>query len=216
MAKRATKRGNARQKGYKPSDLAGAATRLATGGMPILNPRRRRRKNHHNDGAAIEAYSDFHGREPGELIEYDQTVRYPGRTAAIGELVKLKVKVPGGRVEGGRVVTLSGFKGAMLTRHPREVQLYVEGGDQSLDLEEFGISAPHGMEFLGEVTEVTYFTRKDHLGKDGGEANYVHKFGKNEETGERTERPLLNFDVANEQLIFAGGGYTIPAEGIDG
>jgi hypothetical protein len=181
--------------------------------VAITNPSRR---NHHNDQAAIDAYRDFHGREPGELIEFDRPVKYPGRTTALGDLVKLKVKVPAGRLEGSRIVTLSNFKGALLTRHPREVQLYLEGGDQSVDLEEFGILEPHGIEFLGEVTEITYYTRKDHLGREGGEANYVHTFGRNEETGEKTERPLLNYDVTNEQLIFAGGGYSIPAEGIDG
>lgn len=176
-----------------------------------------RRRNHHNDQAALDAYREFHGREPGELLEFDQHWKHPGRTTALGKLEKLKVEIPAGRVRGSRIVTLSGFKGAMLTRHPREVQLYIEGGDQSVGLEEFGITwAPHVDEFLGEVKEVTYFTTKDHLGKEGGTANYVHTFGRNEETGEKTERPRLNYNVDNEQLTISGGGYTIPAEGIDG
>lgn len=180
------------------------------------NPRTRR--NHHNEPAAIEAYKDFHGREPEELIEGETKYHYPGRTAAIGELISLKIRIPLGRVtDGGRVVTVKNFDGAMLTRHPTEVQLYVELGDQSLDLEEFGITGqPHAVEFLGDLVEVVYFTTKDHLGKEGGEANYVHKFGTNESTGEKTECPRVNYRVADEQIEFSGGGYTIPSEGIDG
>lgn len=175
------------------------------------------RRNHHNEPAAIEAYKDFHGREPDELIEGETKYHYPGRTAAIGELISLKIRVPAGRVEGGRVVTVKNFDGAMLTRHPTEVQLYIELGDQSLDLEEFGITGqPHAVEYLGHLVEVTYYTVKDHLGREGGEANYVHRFGVNEATGEKTECPRVNYRVADEQIEFSGGGYTIPPEGIDG
>ena len=181
------------------------------------NPRSR--KNHHNEPAAIEAYKDFHGREPEELLEFETKTHYPGRTAAIGELISLKIRVPAGRVsDGGRVVTVKNFNGAMLTRHPSKVQLYVEGGDQSLDLDEFGLSNSdaHEVEYLGHLVEVTYYTVKDHLGREGGEANYVHKFGVNEATAEKTECPRVNYRVADEQIEFSGGGYTIPSEGIDG
>ena len=94
----------------------------------------------------------------------------------------------------------------------------MEGGDQSLDLDEFGLSNAdaHEVEYLGHLVEVTYYTIKDHLGDEGGEANYVHKFGTNEATGEKTECPRVNYRVADEQIELSGGGYTIPSEGIDG
>jgi hypothetical protein len=87
-------------------------------------------------------------------------------------------------------------------------QLYIEGGDQSVDLRDFGIKTPHEKEILGHVTDVWYFTTKDHLRpEDGGTAIYHHKFGK--------IKPTMIYDVPNQLLEFAGGGYTIPDEGID-
>ena len=35
------------------------------------NPHKRTRKNHHNEAAAVDAYRDFHGREPEEIIEFE-------------------------------------------------------------------------------------------------------------------------------------------------
>ena len=55
--------------------------------------------------------------------------------------------------------------------------------------------------------QVLYFTRKDHLGKEGGIANYDHKF--------EEPYPELQYDVRNEQLIFSGGRYVILPEGVD-
>lgn len=166
--------------------------------------------------AAIEAFEEFHGEAPKLLKEFTTKVHYHGTTAGIGELVSLKIRLPRDReVEGGRVVTLKGFKGAMLTENPQKTQLFIEGGDQSLDLEVFGISEPHEVEHLGECVEVTYFTAKKHLGRDGGTANYVHRFGG--EAGEpKTPRPQMIYRVRDKVIEFAGGGYTIPAEGIDG
>ncbi len=78
-----------------------------------------------------------------------------------------------------------------------------------MNLKAFGISQPHEHEILGEVAAVCYFTEKLHLiDKDGGKGSYVHKFG--------APRPVLVYDTRNKLLSFAGGGYTIPSEGIDG
>jgi len=218
------RRKNARRPGVKDlTQLAGTAAKAGVFGPLALlnagNKNPRTRRNHHNEKAAVEAFRDFHGRDPEEIIEFEREYHLPpSRTASIGELISLKIRVPAGRVEGGRVVTVKNFDGAMLTRHPTKLQLYVEGGDQSLDLDEFGLSNAdaHEVEFLGDLVEVVYFTTKDHLGNEGGEANYVHTFGKNESTGEKTECPRVNYRVADEQIELSGGGYTIPSEGIDG
>ena len=189
--------------------------------QPQQNPSRR---NHHNDQAAIDAYRDFHGEEPKEIIEFETVHHFPGRTAALGDLIELKIRIPRDRdIEGGRVVTLKKFGEAWLTRHPTMRQLYAEGGDQSVDLDEFGLDSgdPNETEYLGELVRCLYFTRKVHLGRDGGTANYDHKFGERElgehELGlSKTELIKVGYHVPDEQLIFMGGGFTIPAEGIDG
>lgn len=178
---------------------------------------RRSKKNPGTD-AATEAYREFHGRDPEERIVFTSTHRFPAHTAAIGDLVELTIKTPKERGLKDRYVNLSNFGEAWLTRHPRMKQLYVEGGDQSVDLGAFGLDSkdPHETEYLGELVRCVYYTRKDHLGKDGGEANYHHRFGKNELTLDKTELIKVGYHVPDEQLLFVGGGYEIPAEGIDG
>lgn len=95
----------------------------------------------------------------------------------------------------------------MLCFNEAGTQLYIEGGDQGVNLKEFSISTPHEMETLGDVLVVEYFTTKNHLGSDGGTAIYRHKFHK--------PYPELVYDVRNQQLVFSGGKYVILPEGID-
>jgi hypothetical protein len=117
-------------------------------------------------------------------------------------------------------VDLSDFGEAWLTEHPKMKQLYVEGGDQSVDLSTIGLSDsdPHEFEYLGDLVRCVYFTNKEHLGKEGGEANYHHRFGKKERVLglEKTELIKVGYHVPDEQLVLFGGGYEIPPEGIDG
>ena len=165
--------------------------------------RRARRANPADTAEA--AYQDFHGRPPDELVEVKKTVHFHANLAGAGKLKRLVVKA----ARTGDRVTLSGFKGALLAFNEAQTQLFVEGGDQTVDLAEFGISGrPHECEVLGEVLSVDYFTRKDHLSAaDGGTAVYRHKFEK--------PYPTLIYDVLNEQLSFSGGDYVILPEGID-
>jgi len=153
---------------------------------------------------AVKAYEDFHGRQPDEMVKVVKHIHYHGHLTGAGKLEKLIVR----SLDGERVA-ISGFKGAILSFNEKKTQLFVEGGDQKVDVREFGISdTPHETEVLGEVLAVEYFTRKDHLRpEDGGTAIFHHKFDK--------PRPTLVYDVVNKQLIFAGGGYSIPDEGID-
>ena len=195
----------------KHPDVARSSVRAfgVKGGFKKKNPGR----------TAEDAYREFHGRDSQEIIEFETTHHFPKRTSAIGDLIELDIKIPRDRhVKGGQYVKLSNFGECWLTENPRMKQLYVEGGDQSLDLAEFGLdeSDPHEWEYLGELVRAVYFTTKDHLGKDGGEANYHHKFGKNELTLKKTELIKVGFHVPDEQLWFIGGDYEIPSEGIDG
>jgi hypothetical protein len=151
-----------------------------------------------------EAYADFHGRPSEETVVVEKQVHYHKHLAAAGKLEKLVVVS-----RKGDRVTLSRFKGAVLCFNERRTQLFVEGGDQTVNLREFGISPnnAHEVETLGDVTDVEYFTTKDHLGNDGGTAIYHHKFSK--------PYPELVYDVVNESLMFSGGRYVVLPEGID-
>jgi len=173
---------------------------LKTGKMPKLNKGKRRNPALESE----EAYADFHGRPSEETVVVEKQVHYHKHLAAAGKLEKLVVVS-----RHGERVTLSRFKGAVLCFNERRTQLFVEGGDQSVDLSEFGISPKnaHEIETLGEVTDVEYFTTKDHLGNDGGTAIYHHKFSR--------PYPELVYDVVNQSLTFSGGRYVVLPEGID-
>jgi hypothetical protein len=167
---------------------------------------------------AADRYEYFHGR-PAEV---DTVIKTPihrhSVLSGIGELKELLILA----ISGDRKVKLEGFKGALLAETEKGTQLYIKGGDQSVNLKDFGISEPHEAEILGALLNVVYFTTKDHLmPEDGGTANYKHKFGK-----VRTKRyvfgkkgarlPMVGYDTRNKLLSIQGGTYKIVAEGIDG
>ncbi len=171
-------------------------------GKKSLRTRRNPATKRNPEALAAEAYRDFHGKEPEKVITVDTPRHYHGVLAGIGKLEFL-------RFQNGRVKALEFGKGTYLAENEKRTQLFIVGGDQSVNLKAFGIAQPHETEILGEISAVGYFTEKRHLiEKDGGRATYVHKFG--------SPRPVLVYDVKNRLLSFAGGGYTIPSEGIDG
>ena len=105
--------------------------------------------------------------------------------------------------------TIKDFGGALLCSNEDRNQLFIEGGDQAIELSVFGIKQAHELEILGAVTEIGYRTTKHHLGAEGGKALYFH------ETGEEGGRaPDLVYRTRDERLEIVGGSYTIEAEGI--
>jgi hypothetical protein len=179
------------------------------------NPHRKRTKkkllNRKNPAAkrnpeasARAAYRDFHGKDPETVITVDTPRHYHGVLPGIGKLDFVSLYRPQGRAKG-----IKFSKGTYLCENEKRTQLFIVGGNQSVNLKDFGITHPHETEVLGEVSEIGYRTEKLHLiEKDGGKGLYVHKFS--------VPRPTLVYDVRNKLLSFAGGGYTIPSEGIDG
>lgn len=157
--------------------------------------------------AAVEASEEFHGQGVQEEFEVKQKIFEHDTLADLGELVSMDIHA----INGG-VVHLSGFDGARLAQSPKgfPFQLFIEGGDQEVDLSEFDIEVPHEIEVLGKLKSIKYYTDKKHLGKDGGVANYKHKLG--EVSG---KVPHVIYDVMNKTLSIAGGAYTILPEGID-
>ena len=189
--------------------MAKAAPLAALTNRTKNNPKRR-----NPEDSAADRFQDFHGEPAKEVLTWTEGYRYHGVTSDIGKLVSLVVSLP--RARGGGAVEIAGLKGAHLTMNEAGTQLFVEGGDQSLDLAQFGVKTEHDREYLGELARVTYHTNKTHLGRDGGNADYVHTFGRMESSGKKTERPQVFYDVLNEEILIAGGGYEIPSEGIDG
>lgn len=169
-------------------------------------------------GEAQQVYQEFHGEPPSETVIVEKKVHFHKHLASAGELRKLEVRR---RVDRG-VTTLTRFKGALLAFNEAKNQLFVEGGDQTVSLEAFGIdpNEAHEMETLGQVLAIDYFTDKTHLGDEGGVATYEHEFRTTNELGKHVtvkiaRYPDLIYSVPNEQLYFSGGSYLIRAEGID-
>lgn len=181
--------------------------------LPARMPRHRRNQA---DGMAAQLedaaarYEYFHGRDPEIVSTVEQVIDTPSVVSGIGRLEKLIVK----GVNGNKVV-LGDFQGALLAQNIEGTQLYIQGGDQAVNLKDFGITVPHEQEILGACQWVYYFTTKDHLGDDGGEAIYKHKFGPSRETP-KSKPPVLIYDVRNRLLFFAGGNYDLPEVGIRG
>jgi hypothetical protein len=189
---------------------------------------RKRRRNPADE--AEDAYQRFHGRPPNGVVVVETAVHHHTRLAGAGELLGLVIRFED---EGNEYdVVLKGFKGALLAMNEKRTQLYVEGGDQSINLAEFAIDKPyHEYETLGRLVAVGYYTTKDHLdAKDGGEAEYWHMIEWTEEFPahlkkqvtqaeknelDDNEGPDVIYDVRSKLLSFSGGTYTIPDEGID-
>jgi hypothetical protein len=174
-----------------------------------------RRKRNPAD-AAMAVSEELHGRKVKAMIPVQQKRHYHKYLAELGELEKLVVLCRDGRHR----VTLKGFDGAMLCSNEDRNQLFIVGGDQSVNLKDFGIKSPHEIETLGEVIAIDYFTDKEHLGSEGGTAVYTHKFRSTNDNGRHktirmARNPDLIYYLRDQHLEFSGGSYEIRAEGID-
>ena len=190
--------------------------KLSKSELSILKQRFRKAAKRQNPAsAAAEVFEEFHGFEPSEVVTVTKHIHHHEHLAAAGKLTHLDVWGVDGK--GHHV---SGFKGAFLAFNESKDQLFVEGGDQSVNLEDFGIRKAHELETLGRLTDIGYQTNKTHLGDEGGEAVYVHKFRSTNQNGKHVivkiaRYPDLIYDVRNEQLLFSGGSYEILREGIN-
>jgi len=173
-----------------------------------------KRKSRNPAAASAAVYEEFHGRPSSEEVTVIDKLHVHENLAGLGSLRKIVADcVDGKRHE------IVGFGKAILCSNETKNQLFIRGGDQALDLAEFGISRPHELETIGVVVEIWYFTTKDHLGKEGGTAIYFHKAGETRTFSGRTKMagygPDLIYRVRDKLLEFSGGTYEIRAEGID-
>lgn len=175
-------------------------------GLIGKHAKRNNGKKRNPEDTAIAAYRDTHGQLPKRDTFVQTKLAYHKNLAGMGRLLELVIF----RMDGKGEVTVSGFgKDCMLALNESQSQLFIVGGNQAVDLKCFGIKEPHESEVLGTCRSVAYFTEKVHLiAKDGGKGAYEHKFS--------SPRPYIVYDTRNKLLSFAGGGYSIPAEGIDG
>lgn len=158
--------------------------------------------------AAAELSEDFHGRDPRWQTDLIETHRYRQNLADLGGLEELVVITP-----SRHQVTLRFGYDTRLAAFPENGQLYLKGGDQSIDLNEFPLSDNEKTKdyvVLGVVDSIAYYTAKHHLdARDRQGGTYEHHFG--EDGG---EQPLLIYDQVNRRLWLTGGSYRVEGRGI--
>lgn len=187
--------------------------RLNPAELVVLGGNPKRRAN----GAAEDLYAGFQGREPAELLEYDETQTMPRKTTVLGDLVALgfgnRTK-SGEELHGDALATRwnqcshISFAGddVKLASNGARTQLYFVGGNQELDASTIGALGGSGSR-IGPVYFVVYNTRKAQDNFEGGQ--YTHEFG--EEGG---RRPSASYDAAIERVLLRGGSYVIEDRGI--
>jgi hypothetical protein len=86
--------------------------------------------------------------------------------------------------------------------------LFIEGGDQSINLGTVGLSdlAKKEVATIGDVWYIVYHCRKRFAGEPEEEHDYEHKFSEDSDG----PRPTLRYDVKNKHLYLDGGVYFIP------
>jgi len=160
--------------------------------------------------AAAELSESWHGRPAERATDYNESFRYHGVLTDLGRLQEVMVLVTDRK---GQLILFDAK--TRLASSENGKQLYVVGGDQSLDLGALGITGEEAEKDLipiGEVHHLVYVTAKMHLGKaDQKRGPYEHKLG--EESG---VMPILMYDRLNKACGFAGGVYNIDPTDYDG
>lgn len=154
------------------------------------------------DAKAAAFYRETHGRDPERNYTVTEKLKEHSVLSGLGKLKKLVVR----SYNGGAVVDIEGFRGALLASNTTGTQLYIKGGDQAVNVADFGIRTKHESEVLGQLVQIEYETTKDHLGNEGGHADYFHKF--------EQPLPVVNYDVRNRLLSISGGVYKLRDVGI--
>jgi hypothetical protein len=175
-----------------------------------LNGKKRKNNPSNPAGSASSVYEGFHGK-PSELwVEVITPLHEHKYLAALGELISLDIITATGARVTVKDFELDG-QPALLCSNESRNQMFVEGGDQHVDLKAFGIREPiHELETLGELNSIEYYTIKKHLGKEGGEAVYRHKL----KAHKFRRKPDVLYDTVNGLISFSGGNYEVLDEGI--
>lgn len=167
-------------------------------------PRAGKKPNPESDAAHL--YEDFHGRPSTKIIDSVQEIHEPDELSGLGDLVEMKVATV-----TGLEATLS-FKDdpPLLCASPSRRQLYLQDGDQGLDLASLKMNGKGWVResmVIGVISELTYSTEKGF--EKFVPRDFFHKLG--EESG---VQPLLLYDPASKLLAITGGTYQIKREGI--
>lgn len=171
-----------------------------------LNPKTRRRNPDELDQAA-DLYREFHGREPKEILEIQESDLARREYTALGDAVELRFILPDG--ERRLHIAFSESDQVKLASSPDGRQLYFLGGDQDIvdALEQNGVDTTRELIDLGDAIFVSYDASKWQT--DFKPTIWEHKLG--EESG---IHPRGFFDRLKRRIFLAGGNYRVERPGI--
>jgi hypothetical protein len=211
LARMAAGRKRAAAKKRKPAARKAPAKkatkkRAAPAGRKKTAPKKGKRNTRRNPDEMSEAqrmYEDFHGRPANRTIEHHESHEYRSELAELGKLLELRFKLEGESAP----MPLIEFGSTQVTCTPDGTNIYLLGGNQTVDLEAINIETDKDYVELGECTYIRYHTCKGF--HDFEPTAYWHKFG--EVNG---VRPMLAYDAVNKKLFLLGGDYECRPEGI--
>lgn len=191
--------------------------------MALTAHKSNRRKN--PAAEAEQGFEKFHGKPVDEVIDVEEKIKVHANLVGLGSLMGFKVR----SLANGKDYSIE-FPGSVLAANEKfkRAQLFIEGGDQRINLKKLGFSdAVCGKEtaIVGQVWCIGYTTEKSF--DDFKPTDYVHTFGP--EKAQRETRgdlwdnaqppkdwafagddlPLLRYDIRNERAYLDGGSFSI-------
>ena len=171
-------------------------------------------------------YESFHGRAPGELVDVTTQIHVHHNLASLGSLIGFKLRT----LSPAPMDATIEFSDVFLCSNEDGTQLYLQAGDQSLDLGSLGLDNSTDKESIaiGEVWALAYHTRKSF--DKFRPTDYVHSLGPAKYTRKPPARadlwedatppddrafgtgqlPILRYSVPDQLLYLDGGIYKIP------
>lgn len=166
------------------------------------------KKNPEDAAAALS--EAWHGRPAKEATDYVEKIHFHGVLTDLGQLQEIKIWV-----DDKHTQAIEFDDDTRLASNEKGEQLYIVGGDQSINLGDFGIeghAAAKDLVTIGPCYSVTYITAKEHLGKqDKLMGPYEHVFAEEDQ-----DEPDIVYDNMNKMLGFSDGEYHIDATDYDG
>lgn len=189
---------------WRSSLFDGKLTRVKKVKPPRQNPEPNSRQN--PESAAATLFEKFHQTPSTEVVELAETIHEHDYLTTLGTLQTIKLHT----LADKQVEIAFADDKPYLCSNETGTQLYIAGGDQTMDLKALGMGSKLWHKehmLLGICLEVTYQTKKGF--HDFQLTDYYHELG--EETG---VQPMLAYDTRNCKLSILGGQYQIKPEGI--
>jgi hypothetical protein len=169
--------------------------------------KRSRRRNPDGElDQAADLYREFHGREPHEILEMQETDLARRDYTALGPLIDLHFKLPN---ESLAKISFGDSDAVLVVSSPNGRQIYLLGGNQDISgsLASMGADVSKDLIDLGDAVFISYDASKWQT--DFKATIWEHKLGE-----ESKVYPRGFYDQIKRRIFFAGGNYRVERPGI--